>query len=292
MIEGHKECRSGESLACARSRKCEDELEELWRRVVVEEGEMRRIHWAIHGEWCVPPLPPHPGLADPWNWPDEDHYEGPETSESDHLYPEVNQGDDVIAFRTFTVDHFGLYIIQLPIVEEAWELYNRKLLECAALEETWQLHVDECDALETDMNDAACEHHAGNRQCASNWGHEYEMAMDEYSMLIGNGMYVDGQNDMHLDLYNYLVGRGITVQRNPWGTTQCDVPGNPPLPECTALPLLEFERKREWESLSIVLCLLRTVYTCGQELASLQVTIKVLNDDDALELFKKTLPGW
>merc|ERR1719163_2568143 len=29
----------------------------------------------------------------------------------------------------------------------------------------------------------------------------------------------------------------------------------------------------------------------GQELAALQDTIKVLNDDDALELFKKTLPG-
>ena len=29
----------------------------------------------------------------------------------------------------------------------------------------------------------------------------------------------------------------------------------------------------------------------GQELASLQDTIKVLNDDDALELFKKTLPS-
>jgi len=261
MIQGHKECRAGEALACARSRKCEEELEELWLRVVTVETEMRRIHWSIHGEWCVPPLPPHPGLADPWNWPDEDHWEGPETSQSVHEYPHVNQGDDVIRFRTFTVDAFGEYIIQLPIVEETWELYNRKLLECAALEETWQLHVDDCDVLQTDMNEAACEHHAGNRQCASNWGHEYEMATDEYSMLIGNGMYVDGQNDMHLDLYNYLVGRGITVQRNPWGTTQCDVPGNPPLPECTALPLLEFERKREWESLSIVLCLLRTVYT-------------------------------
>ena len=149
---------AGEAPACARSRKCEEELEELWLRVVTVETEMRRIHWAINGEWCVPPLPPHPGLADPWNWPDEDHYEGHETSESDHLYPEVNQGDDVIAFRTFTVNHFCLYIIQLPIVEEAWELYNRKLLECAALEETWQLRVDECDVLQTDMNDAACEH--------------------------------------------------------------------------------------------------------------------------------------
>merc|ERR1712071_555571 len=29
----------------------------------------------------------------------------------------------------------------------------------------------------------------------------------------------------------------------------------------------------------------------GQELAALADTIKVLNDDDALELFKKTLPG-
>merc|ERR1740138_1864099 len=33
----HQLCRSDESLKCARSRKCEEELEELWRIVKIEE---------------------------------------------------------------------------------------------------------------------------------------------------------------------------------------------------------------------------------------------------------------
>merc|ERR1712157_337258 len=41
-------------------------------------------------------------------------------------------------------------------------------------------------------------------------------------------------------------------------------------------------KKKEWEVI---------VKTRGEELAALADTIKVLNDDDALELFKKTLPS-
>merc|ERR1712037_20702 len=41
-------------------------------------------------------------------------------------------------------------------------------------------------------------------------------------------------------------------------------------------------KKKEWEVV---------VKTRGEELAALADTIKVLNDDDALELFKKTLPS-
>merc|ERR1712129_79056 len=42
------------------------------------------------------------------------------------------------------------------------------------------------------------------------------------------------------------------------------------------------KKKAEWEVI---------VKTRGEELAALADTIKVLNDDDALELFKKTLPS-
>merc|ERR1719261_955598 len=41
-------------------------------------------------------------------------------------------------------------------------------------------------------------------------------------------------------------------------------------------------KKGEWETI---------VKTRNEELLALADTIKVLNDDDALELFKKTLPG-
>jgi len=209
----HKVCRSDESLKCARSRKCEEELEELWSIVKIEEEEMRRIHWAIHGEWCVGPAPPHPGLGDPFEWTLEESWEGPETSQSTDPYPVVDLTPAVIEFRRFSVEYFGLYIVQKPRVELAWENYNRKLIECAALEETWELKVIDCDALQDVMHNQACEHAAGNRQCASNWGHEYHMTLVAYNSAV------------------------------------------------TTIRQLEYDRKREWETLYIVQCLLETVYT-------------------------------
>merc|ERR1719456_628965 len=145
----HQLCRSSEAIDCARSRKCEEELEELWTIVKIEEEEMRRIHWAIHGEWCVGPAPPHPGLGDPFQWTLEESWEGPETSQSTDPYPVVDLTPDVIEFRRFSVEYFGLYIAQKPRVELAWTNYNAKLIECAALEETWELKVEECDAAQT-----------------------------------------------------------------------------------------------------------------------------------------------
>jgi hypothetical protein len=208
----HQLCRSDESINCARSRKCEEELEELWNIVKIEEGEMMEIHWAIHGEWCVGPEPPQPILDDPFRWTYTEHMEGAETSESIHPYPLINN-DHVIEFRRFSVEQFGHYIRQKPIVELAWENYNRKLIECAALEETWTLKVDECDDLQTDFHDQACHHANNNRQCTANFGHEYHMTMLAYNTAV------------------------------------------------TTIRQLEYDRKREWETLHIVTCLLETVYT-------------------------------
>jgi hypothetical protein len=98
-------------------------------------------------------------------------------------------------------------------VELAWENYNSKLLECAALEETWTLKVDDCDDLQTILHEQACEHHSSNRQCAADFGHEYQLTMVAYNSAV------------------------------------------------TAIRQLEYDRKREWETLHIVTCLLETVYT-------------------------------
>jgi len=210
--ENHQLCRSEEAIDCARSRKCEEELEELWRIVKHEESEMREIHWAIHGQWCVGPEPPQPILDDPFRWQLTEHKEGAETSQSTQEYPEIDN-DHVIEFREFSVNQFGRYIVQKPVVEVAWENYNRKLLECAALEETWTLKVDDCDELQTTMHDQACSHASTNRQCASNFGHEYHMTMVAYNNAV------------------------------------------------TDIRQKEYDRKREWETLHIVTCLLETVYT-------------------------------
>jgi len=222
----HKLCRSQESLDCARSRKCEEELEVLWSRVQHEEEEMRRIHWSIHGEWCVENPVDHPVLDDPFHWADSVYWEGDETSQSvrggrvddqwrgpEDTYPPVDLTADVIEFRRFSVDYFGQYILQLPPVDEAWEQYNQKLLQCAALEEVWTLKVPECDALQTTLHEEACGQSLNSRQCASDFGHEYRYL----SILYAN--------------------------------------------EVRRIQQLEYDRKREWETLHIVTCLLETVYT-------------------------------
>jgi len=262
---GHKSCRSEEALTCARSRKCEEELEVLWSHVKIREAEMRRVHWSIHGEWCVGPDGPHPELGDPFYWDDEmraanfdafpedvelpaDHqldaqkyWEGAETSQSrlggdarheeatssghplflrpgapfrgDNTYPPVDLSDDVIEFRRFSVDRFGAYIAQKLLVEEAWEVYNTKLLICASLEETWTLKVPVCDGLQDTLHQQACGHANSNRECASNFGHAYQWSLNTYNNLV------------------------VDVQAK------------------------EYDRKREWETLHIVTCLLETVYT-------------------------------
>merc|ERR1719207_420818 len=71
-------------------------------------------------------------------------------------------------------------------LELAWENYNRKLLECAALEETWTLKVDDCDDLQTIMHNQACSHASANRECASNFGHEYHMTMIAYNNAVAD----------------------------------------------------------------------------------------------------------
>ena len=113
-------------------------MEEKWRRVVIEEEEMRRIRWHIYDGWCEPgAAPPHPSLADPWNWHLSEHYENDETSQSEHMYPEVELGPAVVEFRRFSVEHFSYCIEQLPRVEIAWEEYNAKLIEKARTQSGW-----------------------------------------------------------------------------------------------------------------------------------------------------------
>ena len=209
----HRTCRSGEALDCARSRKCEEELEQLWSIVKVEEEEMRRLHLAIHGEWCIGPSPPHPGLGDPFNWVPGAYHEGPETSQSIHDYPAVDLTTDVIQFRSFSVDFFGQYMIQKPKVETAWYNYNTKLLECAEKEETLETKVEQCDTLQVTVHDQACAHASTSRACASQFGRQYHMTLVSYNQAVAT------------------------------------------------ITQLEYDRKREWETLHIVTCLLETVYT-------------------------------
>jgi len=233
----HKGCRSVEGLKCAFSRRCEDELEELWETVKMREHEMRRIHWAIHGEWCEGNSPDHTSLADPFRWTQEEYMEGAETSQSSNAYPLVDHTTDVINFRLFSVDHFGQYIIQKPLVETAWSNYNLKLLECAQKDEEWGLQVTDCDQKQDDVRDAACMHATENRAHRHTFGHAYELRLNAYN----DGALCDGPLCAHLE-------HPVSPAVDPPGVN-------------SIWRQEEWDRKRETETLHIVTCLLETVYT-------------------------------
>jgi hypothetical protein len=211
----HKTCRSGEAVDCARSRKCEAELELLWSAVKREEQTMRGYHREIEREWCVAEHPPpdHPNLADPFRWEPDANKEGPETSKSTESYPVVDLTQDVRDFRSNNERDFNLYMTQRPIVEQAWQNYNEKLLECASLEEILETTVDTCDGLQETVHNQACAHGTSSRACASQFGRQYHMTLVSYNEAV------------------------VTIQAQ------------------------EYDRKREWETLHIVTCLLETVYT-------------------------------
>jgi len=233
----HKGCRSVEGLKCAFSRRCEDELEVLWETVKIREQEMRRIHWAIHGEWCEGNSPDHTSLADPFRWTQEEYSEGAETSQSINAYPLVDHTTDVINFRSFSVDHFGQYIIQKPLVETAWSNYNFKLLECAQYDEEWGVQVTECDQKQDEVRDAACMHASENRACRHSFGRAYELHLNAYN----DGALCEGPLCAHSE-------HPVSPSVDPPGVN-------------SIWRQEEWDRKREWETLKIVTCLLETVYT-------------------------------
>jgi len=222
----HKECRSGEALDCARSRRCERQLEEDWSQVKMQEELLRDIHNRIHDEWCVhpPTINPDPYYFE-WSWScsQSDGPEGawagcplpqmPETSQTTGAYPVLDFAQDVRDFRQTSVTDFGLYIIHEEAVRIAWQTYNARIIECAQLEETLDLKVTQCDTAQTLVNQKSCDHVEHNIHERSLFGREWQTDLETYNAL------------------------EVRVRQ------------------------LEADRKREWETLHIVTCLLEHVYT-------------------------------
>ena len=170
--EAHHTCRADEAFSCAQSRRCEHQLVELWNRVKREESHMREIHGHIHDEWCV--HPPFFAEIDVWlNHP----FDWSRTSP----YPELNIPSDVVEFRHVSVDYFTQYMEQKVIVEEAWRVYNLKLIECSAFETTLDLKVDECDDAQREARGRACEHAVANKAAREDFGVEWDRIVRLYN---------------------------------------------------------------------------------------------------------------
>ena len=245
--DDHKVCRKLEALKCAECRRCESILIELWEHVKTTETEMRRFHDAIHGEWCLADdFNPHPPTPDCWNWPEASHWEGPETSQSLEPYCVTDVSSQIRDFRQFSVYHFERYAEQLTIVNTAWEAYWAQQILCAECDADLEVKVTECDGKQTDLRAQVCDDATQNRIHRRTFGHEWHAVLNAYYTAVGDCRLGDSVDDF------YDGSKPI-----------CDVNAVPHDDRCKCKGILQEEqdRKREWETLHIVTCLLETVYT-------------------------------
>jgi len=250
----HKQCRSEEAVHCARSRKCEEELKILWNRVKSQETEMRRIHDAIHGEWCLrDDFNPHPPTPTCWDWPLSDHWEGPETSQSVEPYCTTDVSANIRDFRLFSVEHFTSYIAQKDRVSIAWGEYNAKIILCAQLEQTLDTKVNDCDGKQAQMHEQVCHDASSNRRNRRLFAQEWESVLNTYFTAVGDCRLSDTENEPY-DATKPICDANAV----PHGVLEDELYDRC---KCRGILQEEQDRKREWETLHIVTCLLETVYT-------------------------------
>jgi hypothetical protein len=168
----HHDRRADEALACAVSRRCEEQLRQKWRIVVEEEERMREIHGHIHDEWCIHP----PFFADIDMWLNHP-FDWSKTSP----YPELNIPAEVGEFRGVSVTHFNAYMAQKIVVERAWEVYNDKLTECSGLEVIFDAAVLAADEAQQAAVPAACEHASSTKDARVVFGAEWDRIVRLYN---------------------------------------------------------------------------------------------------------------
>jgi len=261
----HHQCRSAESDTCGDSRECEVLLEELWQVVKREEITMREIHSRIHHSWCVDPLEPPHGEQhcvhrdSCWHWNEEQAMEGPETSQTQlsydnsFHYPIADYTSEVRDFRSVSVTTFEEYIAQKVVVEAAWDAYNAKIVECARLFELLEAATPACDLKQDEVGSEIC---ALSSVHIPAFGEEWHRLNAEYNTAVGHCTNDNGDEcDIHA-IHAHQVAAGATWEGAAVDLTcSCARDGN------EGIRQKEFDRKREWETLGIVTCLLNTVYT-------------------------------
>jgi len=251
----HQMCRSGEALLCAQSRRCETQLIHDWNHVRTVEERMREIHEHIHEEWCVTP-PGYPsidsctGCTDPnlcgvtlenhvltrcFDWADMSPY------------PILDSPLDVSEWRRFSVTEFGHYIEQKRIVEEAWNFYNLKLTECSGIEISLDAAVPICDNLQSEVNSQTCTLATDSKTDRTAFGQCWDHAWENYNAVARVGT---SPTELPCDRQAQADTHGMITHHSnesvcDWGTIR----------------QLEYDRKREWETLKIVQCLLNHVHS-------------------------------
>jgi len=256
----HHHCRQQESHKCGGSRECEWILENYWRAVVTAETRMKEIHQNIHREWCVQPpsfdfIHEHAcsweDRENCWDWEDQHDMEGPETSQTNDQYPVVDYTSEVRTWKGWSVTEFGHYIAQVEVVNTAWSAYNAQIILCSGLEGELEVWRTTCDDKQDVVDNDGCTLYDTNTEASRIFGVAWDSLTSEYDTETGECHTAAGVScDIHA-LHDAALAAGATYE-SAAQNMDC---------ACTGIRQLEFDRKREWETLKIVDCLLNTVYT-------------------------------
>lgn len=119
----HKSCRGLEEVACGNKIRCDYDLYDLWRRFEDEESTLRQLSQEVTDHFCV---------------------EG--------------ANGTIQIFRDGAVVLFPPWIEQKPVVERWEHEYGLKVPTCERLFTVLDDKTDECDALQTNLENAACAH--------------------------------------------------------------------------------------------------------------------------------------
>jgi len=232
-MDAHKTCRAEEALACASSRKCEKELIVLWNEVTVQEKSMMLIHSTINDGWCEAdrpdpdpwdgPVPDHPDNdEDPFNWKSPFSKEGPETSQSlDADYP---------LLTTTSSGKEGLVTLKVvhfrSMTKTHFESYKRQKV---VVENAWiayNLKLATCAGLEIDL-----ENKVSDCDDLQTTFRSQSCAHDDKTNC------VKPSKKIYQEAFEDYEESKVSIEQK------------------------EHDRMKEWETLHVITCLLKTVYT-------------------------------
>ena len=151
----HKFCRGEEEIACAHKRQCDYDLWAIWRRFVEEESILRQYSTEIENHFCA-----------------------------------EDANGTMWIFRDHSVTLFPPWLEQKPVVEHWEEEYDDLVPHCEHLFVLLDDKTEECDAIQTHLEQAACSH--GNivqgvrNDFAYSWAYwvtEYQRVVDEVHCL-------------------------------------------------------------------------------------------------------------
>merc|ERR1719443_2010876 len=123
LSRAHKACRAEEEVKCQEKIQCDYDLWHIWRRFVEEESELRQLSLEIESHFCA-----------------------------------EDANGTMWIFRDHSVTLFPPWLEQKPIVEHWEEEYDDLVPHCEHLFTVLDDKTAECDALQLQLERAACTH--------------------------------------------------------------------------------------------------------------------------------------